>query len=497
MHLLRETFGELDELWRSIGLSPKERAEQVETLFIEMNELCKTKIETEKALAISYREEVRKLREDLAICADRLDISWEPKSVPADFSLIRELTVLRGDYEELDRKRSEMEKQMMDKLAQLHHCWDDMRMKYEPGFESIGFKLSARRMNEIDHKYEETRRERDRRAAIVKGRVKEAFELMELLELGAEATSPFDHAIMTNNQAAIGLSLESMEQLEQRVNELQTEKQAREAILMKLGNQIQPLWEKLNISQPERDSFFKRNGTFGHRSIRACEDELTRLKEMRRQKMSAFIDATRSELRAAMDEARLLPTEKARLNRLLTESVDPEDYEACDQLLLRHEHELEKVKVIVEAIKPVVLACQKYMKLCQERLEYEALVQDSSRLLNRKRGGPSLQEEEKMRKRVTDIPKNIVNLRVIVEEFEKAHLEGEKLVLGDVLGEDQPVMVVVESIEKQHEERVQREREQRMKKHEQNTTTAGGPVKKIATGSATAVKPRVPMKPKN
>jgi len=59
-----------------------------------------------------------------------------------------------------------------------------------------------------------------------------------------------------------------------------------------------------------------------------------------------------------------------------------------------------------------VRACSKYLALCEQRSEYEALVQDSSRLLNRRRGGFSLREEELLRARVTkELPKTVAYLQ--------------------------------------------------------------------------------------
>jgi hypothetical protein len=494
VNLLRTTIDELDELWRSIGLSAKERTEQVETLFRETQDLCKNRIATEQALAVSYREQVQKLKEDIAICADRLDLVRQPiKPTNETLSLVRELTNLRGDYEELDKKRTEMERVMMEKLNMLHRCWDEMKMKYEQGFESIGFKLSSKRMNEISFKYEEVRKAKDQRQAVVHSKAQEAAELMELLEMDDKPTDSFDHAILTRNEDALGLSASAVEALDQRISELKAEKQSREAELMRLGNLIQPLWERLGVTKPERESFFKRHGTLGEKSVKACEAELDRLRDLRKRKINEFIEHVRDELRVAMDEARVMQTEKSRLQRLMCEPVNPEDYEACEQLLNRHEQELEKLKMVVEAIRPVVKACQKYLALCRERNEYEVLIQDSSRLLNRKRGALSLQEEEKMRKRVQDLPKNIAQLKHMVDEFEKNYLRGDKLILSDILGEDQPVVMVIDKSEKEHDERVQREKEQRNnKKHEQEKPSSVQTVKKVAPAVSSTVT-RVPL----
>lgn len=366
-------------------------------------------------------------------------------------------------------------------------------MKYESGFESIGFKLSSKRMNEISFKFEEVRKAREQRHAIVCSKAQEAAELMELLEMDDKPTDSFDHAILTRNEEALGLSASALEALEQRISELKAEKQSREAELMRLGNLIQPLWERLGITLPDRESFFKRHGTLGIRCVKACEAELNRLRELRKQKINDFIEHVRGELREAMNEAKMVSGEKARLQRLMSEPVNPEDYESCEQLLNRHEQELEKLKIVVDAIRPIVKACEKYMALCRERNEYEILIQDSSRLLNRKRGGPSLQEEEKMRKRVQDIPKNVSQLKHMVDEFEKHYLHGEKLILSELLGEDRPVVMVIDNTEKDHDERVQREKEQRNnKKLELEKPSSVQAAKKVAPSVPSTVK-RVPL----
>lgn len=195
--LLRTTFDELDELWRSIGLSPKERSEQVDHLYEEVQNLCKTRIATEHALADSYRNQVKKLKEDIAICADRLDMEIPVKILGDHPSLVRELTVLRGTYEEMDKKKAELEKQILEKLSPLHQCWEEMKMKFEPGFESIGFKLTAKRLNEVEHKYEQVRKEKEKKQKMFYEKVNKASELLELLEMDNSTTSnTFEHAIL-------------------------------------------------------------------------------------------------------------------------------------------------------------------------------------------------------------------------------------------------------------------------------------------------------------
>lgn len=257
------------------------------------------------------------------------------------------------------------------------------------------------------------------------------------------------------------------------------------ARLRTLGQHIQPLWDRLGVFPQEQQAFFQKNSAISQRCVDACETELARLTELKRARMADFVNAARATLRTRLDETRTNTLERAKVAALLSEAV-PDDVAAAEGLLTAIETEVARLDGILEQLQPIVRACAKYLALAGERNEYEALIQDSTRLLNRKRGGPSMFEEEQMRARVTkDLPRTLQTLTAAVAAYQRDVLGNAPLVMADVFGVDKPVLEVLQRLEAEHEERVCREREQ--KKGRQEALDKKGPP------TMPSARPRVPL----
>jgi hypothetical protein len=131
--------------------------------------------------------------------------------------------------------------------------------------------------------------------------VSEWEELVEELCLSPDDNS-FDgnmhelNALMTDDtkpqkdaEMPIGLTIVDLGAIGDRVSELGEEKERRLALITKLGQQITTLWEKLNIDQDERDSFFAMHDHLGQKEIDACQSELERLTALKKERVRPMI----------------------------------------------------------------------------------------------------------------------------------------------------------------------------------------------------------------
>ena len=498
----RTSLTALEQAWKQVGLSPAEQKEQLEALLSDFDAVLKRKVQTETALFEEYQTEVARLKEDIGIVAKRVGaVGPAPVEAPlADrVSLVRELTWLRGQYERLDAQRLAMQTGAEESMLRCHAVWGEMGLKPEPGFEEVGFNLVGRK-EAFEAKLQGLSSERAKRAQEVRAASRAAAALLEELEVDVSQRE-FDRAIASQDERALGLSKEVLDAIALRTMELQKIKDERTATLQALGVRIQPLWERLGVSPAERQAFFDRNTGLGDRVVAACQGELERLLTLKRERMADFITAARTQILAALDECRASTSDRARLASLVGEPVNAEDLDASEALLGRHEAELARLNAVLEDLRPIVRSAARYVVLCRERTEYESLVQDSSRLLDRKRGAASLREEEMMRKRVTtELPKLVSTLEASVGEFERKH-GGGRLCLPDVVGEDVPLVEYVKKTEKEHADRVAREKEQRARDKASSSTVAGAVAGKKPVAAATAAGPRVPLgvanRPKN
>ena len=120
-----------------------------------------------------------------------------------------------------------------------------------------------------------------------------------------------------------------------------------------------------------------------------CEAELKKMMALKTEKIGELIKQAKKELAILYLE---------------TFTPDPDLFGGSsqdkDSLLKALEQEITRVKGKKEALNPILGGVEKYYRLVQERVEYEEIIKDSSRLMSR-RAGSALREEEQMRLRVS------------------------------------------------------------------------------------------------
>ena len=162
-----------------------------------------------------------------------------------------------------------------------------------------------------------------------------------------------------------------------------------------------------------------------------------------------------------------------------SELLTREEYN--DETLLEHNDLIQLLQEQNDMIQPVFKSIEKYQHLVEDRKDYEMKIQDSSRLLSRKRG--ALREEGKsstqhseipitlpsivelQRKRVTiQLPKLIKTLRSLIEGYEKEY--------GDLIFQGERYLDRLETTEREHDEQVAQAKLAKMKAR--NQTGPGG-----------------------
>ena len=490
VNLLRATIDDLDGIWRKIGFSAKERSEQSEALFAEVTDLFRTKIEQEGVLLETYQENIHHLRGEISHFLTRLDQTPDDAvcSSEESASLVTVLSRLKQEHALLAARCQEYDLQMADKFAELESLTREMGE--EEFVRPTEFKLTADSLNAVAHDCAVARKERDRRAELMAKDRTEVFDLLECLE--PSPLTSLDRVVLDHGE--VSLSKVSLAAMHTRFDELNSLKLAQSALLLQLFAQIRPLWEKLGVTSSEQEAFFARQGgSLGDKAVRACQVEIARLKEVLKSKMSLFIDHTRTEIVAKRQELALPPLGPF-------PCVPVEDFAQCEAVLQEHESQLADLNKQLEALKPIRQGVAKYLALFEERIQYQALIQDSSRLLSRNKrnsGLPSLAEEEKMRLRVASIPKLVAQLKQLLLDAENGVPGGRKIRIGvDQLGGgDEATTTTIECIEareREHEEKMLREKRSRKEQITAPAPAFSKPFKKPTTTSTTA-----PLRPKN
>ncbi|TDL20353.1 hypothetical protein BD410DRAFT_791159 [Rickenella mellea] len=175
---------------------------------------------------------------------------------------------------------------------------------------------------------------------------------------------------------------------------LEETKKKREAAIQAMYDQLEALWRRLGVPQESMDGFVDHNRGSTEETVRAYEQELERMMELKRERMSVFVCSAREEIEVLWDE--LMVGEEER-----RDFAPFADDEHTEELLSIHESEIRRLKDERRIKAPLLASIRRYFDICEEEKELAAAASDQSRLLGKGPRDPGrLLREEKMRKRV-------------------------------------------------------------------------------------------------
>ncbi|TBU28439.1 microtubule associated protein-domain-containing protein [Dichomitus squalens] len=177
--------------------------------------------------------------------------------------------------------------------------------------------------------------------------------------------------------------------------DLEETKKRREAHIQAMYDQLEALWRRLGVTDAEMDAFVEAQRGSTDVTIKAYEEELERMLELKRERMGTFIENARTEITKLWDELMVGEEERADFAPFF-------DDEHTEELLSIHEEEIKRLKEERRMKGPLLHSIKKYFDICDDEKELAASASDQSRLLGRGPRDPGrLLREEKMRKRVT------------------------------------------------------------------------------------------------
>ncbi|KAI8970590.1 microtubule associated protein-domain-containing protein [Trametes punicea] len=177
--------------------------------------------------------------------------------------------------------------------------------------------------------------------------------------------------------------------------ELEDIKKRREAHIQAMYDQLEALWRRLGVTDAEMDAFVEANCGTTDVTIKAYEEELERMLELKRERMGTFIENARAEITKLWDDLMVGEEERA-------DFAPFADDEHTEELLTIHEEEIRRLKDERRMKGPLLHSVKKYFDILEDEKELAAAASDQSRLLGRGPRDPGrLLREEKMRKRVT------------------------------------------------------------------------------------------------
>ena len=233
------------------------------------------------------------------------------------------------------KKVYSVHEERVETIARLHAslCGADEPVP-EP-FDEVGATLSEARLRDLN---EHIRARSEEKAKRVNARARCVHEIQELLHemrMSWDGT-PFDLSVRALSmaiergepdcEADHGLTIAALAAISDRVSQLQGEKERRVDKIKGLAQQIKGLWIKLSIPETEREAFFNQHDGLGTQEMEACERELARLLEVKKERLKPMIESERAKISELFDKLHFSTKQRLEFVALSTpESLFTED----------------------------------------------------------------------------------------------------------------------------------------------------------------------------
>ncbi|KAI0191222.1 microtubule associated protein-domain-containing protein [Xylaria flabelliformis] len=424
-------IGQLHGLFDEIGVPSHDRDNREAELFAALSETLNNQVKSvtiEKKGMVDEAERIITLIRQMETSLDDTKAQHSPgdDDLQVTFPLIQCLKVLKEKHTQI----SKLHRERFEQVKKLVQALESYSSHLEPTFVKIAlpptgpkqslpptFDLSPTYVDKLDDEFTRVYEEYARRVATVKALSENIIQLWA--ELGTPQAQTDSNIVKYYRDAPeqLGLHEEDLARLRTKRDKLADEKKSREKRLKDLKVAVDALWEKLGVEESERKSFLNRNRGCGVRQINEFEDELARLKELKRQNLHLFVEDARFKLQELWDALYLSEDEMLEFTPAFSDVYS-------DALLEAHERELSRLEALKEQRAPALALIERHRTLVHDRDELAASSQDASRLMMRGQKGErrdpgKLLREEKMRKRIAkELPKVEAELAKLLVKWE-------------------------------------------------------------------------------
>lgn len=419
-----KTNAELKSIWTEIGWNDAEQAERIDAIREAVIRCFTGAVEENRSALNNLREEIEthqaniaKLKEELGMPVD--DSSSSKTDECESTSLNSKVTYLRGLVDALQAEKDVWVKKIGEQRDVLVALCETLGKSVPSTLREIG-SLTEARVNEFVSEIRGNEVEMTNRTESVCRLIAEIRAFWEELEV--TPTSELDRRIAKfdsdDETTALGLTMEVIEGLSACAADLAEQKTKRLDEVRSLGAEITKLWNQLKISSDEQEAFKNSHVGIGMATVKACETELLRLRKIKQERLVSLVKELKETVTDLHEKAHAGPKEKQKYETMvrLNKSSNDKLYDALDSYISTLHKKIERLSPLLESIR-------KWKGLIEERVTYDNLIKDPSRLLSR-RSGKDLAKELKMAKRVTKLlPKLAARVKAKVIAWEKENDE--------------------------------------------------------------------------
>ncbi|KAG5914798.1 hypothetical protein E4U42_000295, partial [Claviceps africana] len=444
---VNSSISQLHGLFDEIGVPEHEREAREAELFAALSEALNSQVRLVSAEKKELIDEAKKIITTIRQMEASLE-GGAPQRRGGDYQDDEEFKItypLKRCVQGIREKHtqiSRLHKERFEQVKKLAQALESYSSHLEPTFVQIAlppcgpnqpvpttFDISNAYVERLDAEFTRVYDEYRRRIASVQALSDQIIQLWA--ELGTPQAQQDGTIVKYYRDAPeqLGLHREDIDRLQAKRDGLSEQKKSREKKLRDLKAAVEALWLKLGTDEGETKTFLNQNRGCGLRQINEFEDELSRLKELKRQNLHLFVEDARVKLQEMWDALYFSEDEMLEFMPAFSDVYS-------DALLEAHEREVARLEALREQRAPILALVDKHKSLIRDQNELAASSQDASRLMMRgqkgeKRDPGKLLREEKMRKRIAkELPKVAAELAKMLDKWEDEYARP-FLVLGE------------------------------------------------------------------
>ncbi|XP_065843571.1 protein regulator of cytokinesis 1-like isoform X2 [Oscarella lobularis] len=398
----------LDLVWEAIGLVEEQCCDRTKVVFEHVQKLFNDMVDEEELLKTRLQERVVTFRgEAMATLAE---LGLEP-DLPLENSLalVAMEEALRTRLDALDKEKTARLRTLVRLREQEESLVEALGMEELNGRTDSPVGVPSKDfLQKLRERVENLDEEKTRRLQMYVSIQESVLHLMK--ELEREPQSDFEESIAGNQPESFLLSNDNIKKADELCQDLKKEFDSLEMTAMSLRNQVELMWNRLNVPQEDRDKFAQDYPGCKPAIIKRWRVELEVLEELKKQNMKEFIIAIKNELEKWWDTCMFGPEQRRE------DSPDVPDDEFTDRVLEAYEDKVESLRIYYEEHAQIYQKIEKRTKMWENYLRLEAKTNDPSRYKNR--GGQLLKEGKERTLLKKELPKVERDLKGLLTDWQ-------------------------------------------------------------------------------
>ncbi|XP_053085399.1 protein regulator of cytokinesis 1b isoform X3 [Pangasianodon hypophthalmus] len=472
---LNKALCHLKDIWEEIGIPEEQRLERTNVVKTHIRGLLDMMIAEEESLRKRLMTSIDTCRKELnKVC---LELQLPPYQEERGNTMLQQEKDIRTCLEVMLKQKGQRMQTLKTLIEQDQDLCDILCL--EPFSISASAVPSLEQLESFRQHIAQLTAEKEQRHSKFVELKKQIILCMDDLDQLPETS--FEKDIVCEDEEAFCLSKDNIDSLKVLLHQLESRKAENERSCGSYREKIQQLWDRLHISQEDRDAIAEHMTMSKKRNMEALQAEVKRLEELKLRNIQDLTKAIREEITVFWDKCFYSTDQRQAF-------LPYYDDNFSEELLNLHESEIQRLKQHYEEHKELFEGVHKWEESWKLFLELEKKATDPSRFTNR--GGNLLKEEKQRSDLLKGLPKLEKKLKAQIEQWEQEQGR-EFLVQGQKF-----MQFISEQWELYHLEKEREKQERQMKKSKQTEedmlygTAVRSPTKRRFLGSMTPCKAR-------